>query len=81
MDFELLKEGSLVMLMGMGFVFFFLVIMIYSMQITEKILVYVNKFCPEEVEEKTSARKKTTVDNDQEVAIAIACAVERGGRC
>ena len=78
---ELLKEGSIVMIMGMGTVFFFLCIMIYTMQATEKVLAFVNKFCPEEVEEKAQPKKKVTVDNDAEIALAIACAFERSQKC
>ena len=82
MDLELLKEGSLVMVIGMGTVFFFLVVMIYAMEISAKVLKFINKFMPEEVEVvKSSANKKQAQDNDAEIALAIACALERGRQC
>lgn len=82
MDLELLKEGSLIMVIGMGTVFFFLVVMIFAMETSAKVLKFVNKFMPEEVEEiKTSAKKNATTDNDADIALAIACALERGRQC
>ena len=78
---ELLKEGAIVMVMGMGTVFFFLVIMIYTMHATEKVLAFVNKFCPEVVEEKTQPKKKVVADNEADIALAIACAIERSQKC
>ena len=77
----LLKEGLIVMAMGMGTVFFFLVIMIYFMHATEKVLAFVNRFCPEVTEEKCQIKKKVVADNDADVAIAIACAFERSQKC
>ena len=47
------------------------------MRLTEKILKFVNKFCPEEVpEQKTTIIKKAN-NSDDEIAIAIACAMSR----
>ena len=82
MDLELLKEGSLIMIIGMGTVFFFLVIMIFAMEISSKVLKFINKFMPEEVEEvKSKHTKKQAQDNDAEIALAIACALERSRQC
>ena len=82
MDLELLKEGSLIMIIGMGTVFFFLVIMIFAMEISSKVLKFINKFMPEEVEEvKSKNTKKQAQDNDAEIALAIACALERSRQC
>lgn len=82
MDLELLKEGSLIMIIGMGTVFFFLVIMIFAMEISSKVLKFINKFMPEEVEEvKSKNTKKQAQDNDTEIALAIACALERSRQC
>ena len=82
MDLELLKEGSLIMVIGMGTVFFFLVIMIYAMEFSSKVLKFVAKFMPEEVEEvKNTTKKNTSTDNDAEIALAIACALERSRQC
>ena len=76
MDFELLKVGTLVMVIGMGFVFFFLVLMILAMHVSA----IVAKFCPEEVEEKSQPKRKNTSDDDSNIALAIACALERSAR-
>ena len=68
---ETLKQGCVLMAMGMGTVVSFLVILIITMVITNKVLVYINKFFPEVLpEDKTS--KKPAASNDVEVAIAIA---------
>ena len=76
MDITLLKEGVIIMVIGMGTVFFFLTIMIVSMNISQKILKYVSKFFPEEVAEIKTQKKKVE-SNDDEVALAIACAIHR----
>lgn len=68
---EILKQGCVLMAMGMGTVFSFLVILIIAMVITSKVLVYINKFFPEAVVE-VAAPKKSAISNDAEVAIAIA---------
>ena len=76
MDLSLLKEGAIIMVIGMGTVFFFLAIMIFAMDINERILKFINKFFPEEIPEvKTSKKKDDT--NDDEVALAIACAINQ----
>ena len=73
MDIELLKAGSLIMVIGMGFVFFFLFLMICFMEIVSKLVAIFNKYFPEEIEEANSQPKKLQ-NNDAEIALAIACA-------
>ena len=82
MDIELLKAGCILMLIGMGTVYFFILIMIWAMNITASVIKYVNKIFPEEIpEEKNISRKNKNSDNE-EIALAIACAVkERSGVC
>ncbi len=81
MDFELLKAGCLIMIIGMGFVYFFITIMIFCMNINAKIMKVLAKFFPEEIEEEKFQPKKKT-DNDAEIALAIACAaMKRGKTC
>ena len=77
MDMTLLKEGAIVMVIGMGTVFFFLTIMIGAMNINEKVLKFIGKFFPEEVPEVKTAKKKVE-SNDDEIALAIACAIHQG---
>lgn len=77
MDTTLLQEGLIIMSIGMGTVFFFLVIMIGVMHINEKVLKFVGKYFPEEVPQEKATTKKAT-SNDEEIALAIACAIHQG---
>ena len=54
---EALKEGFIIMVIGMGTVYVFLTIMIYAMNFTKKILDIVNKYFPEEVQQESKKRK------------------------
>ena len=76
MDLTLLKQGIIIMIIGMGTVFFFLTIMIYAMRINEQVLKFVGKYFPEEIPEEKTTKKKV-VNSDDEIALAIACAVHK----
>ena len=76
MDLTLLKEGAIIMAIGMGTVFFFLIIMIGAMDINEKVLKFVSKYFPEEMPEVKTTKKKVE-NSDDEIALAIACAINR----
>ena len=76
MDMTLLKEGTIIMLIGMGTVFFFLVIMIAVMNINQVVLKFVAKYFPEEVPEVKTTKKKVETQDD-EIALAIACAINK----
>ena len=76
MDMTLLKEGAIVMTIGMGTVFFFLVIMIATMNINEVVLKFIGKYFPEEISEVKTTKKKNE-SSDDEIALAIACAVHK----
>lgn len=80
MDLTLIKEGLVVMAMGMGTVFVFLVIMIGVMNLTAVIMPILNKFMPEEIEQPKSSAKKQVNNNEAEIALAIACALRERGR-
>ena len=83
MNTEIFSEGCLIMCIGMGFVFFFLAIMICVMNINAKIISFLGKYFPDAVEEEqTTSKKKSTTNNDSEIALAIACAVAalKGGK-
>lgn len=71
MDMTLLKEGTVIMIIGMGTVFFFLVIMICAMNINELILKFIGKYFPEEIPEIKAIKKKVE-SSDDEIALAIA---------
>ena len=76
MDMTLLKEGAIIMAIGMGTVFFFLTIMIGAMNLNEVVLKIVGKYFPEEVPE-VKTTKKIVESNDDEIALAIACAIHK----
>ena len=76
MDLTLLKEGAIVMVIGMGTVFVFLTIMIFAMNINERVLKFIGKYFPEELPEVKNANKKVE-RSDDEVALAIACAIHK----
>ena len=73
LNLELLIQGGTTIAVGMGIVFSFLVVMVFSMLIMTNVVVWLNKVCPlPQVEPKTI--KKTTND-DSEIAVAIAFAM------
>lgn len=74
MDLSLLKEGAIVMVIGMGTVFLFLTIMIGAMNVNEIVLKFIGKYFPEEIPEVKVAKKKPE-NSDEEIALAIACAI------
>lgn len=76
MDLTLLKDGVFVMIIGMGTVFVFLSIMIVVMNLNAKLLQFVNKYFPEEVPQEKSC-KNAAKSKDDEIALAIACAVAK----
>lgn len=76
MDLTLLKEGTIIMAIGMGTVFFFLIIMIVVMNLNEYILKFIGKYFPEEISEAKNVKRKSE-NNDDEIAIAIACAIHQ----
>lgn len=66
------NEGFPIMIVGVGTVFFFLIILWAAISIMGKVVGWLNKVCLEQVETvKTVANK---VKSDVEVAIAIAAA-------
>ncbi len=80
MDFELFKDGVLIMIIGMGTVYLFLTIMIYIMNLSKGLFEILNKYFPEETE-KEKVKPKNNND-DAEIAVAIACAaLKRGKSC
>ena len=79
MDITLFKQGLIIMVIGMGTVFFFLTIMICAMKINEHILKFIEKYFPEELTEVKSSKQKNNT-TDEEVAVVIAAAVNRAQR-
>ena len=71
---ENLSIGISLMVIGMSAVFVFLAIMIFAMNITNKIVSLINKYFPEPIPEEKNTRKKKS-DDDAEIAIAITVAM------
>lgn len=69
----MLMDGLIITVVGMGTVFLFLTLLVYSMHFATKVIEFLNKFMPEEVAAPVtvSSRKK---DTDENVAVAIAVA-------
>ncbi|MDD3236855.1 MAG: OadG family protein [Candidatus Gastranaerophilales bacterium] len=67
----MLKEGLVLMCTGMGTVFMFLVLMIFTMMGMEHVVKWLNKIMPEEVEE-IKPKKNALGAKTQEIAVAIA---------
>lgn len=74
MDMTLIKDGLILLVIGMGFVMIFLTVMIVVMNVSTKIVVYLNKIFPEESEEVKTVRKKLPPKSDEAIAVAIAAA-------
>lgn len=70
-----LEEGLVLLAIGMGVVFSFLLIMVFAMNAMSMVVKWLNKLFPEEVEvvEKKGVRKNVA----EEEAIAVAIAVAR----
>lgn len=68
---ELLIAGFKLLIFGMGMVFIFLVIMIFTVKIMQKVLAPFADF----FEDKTTQPKKNNTNNDNDSATAIAAAV------
>ena len=72
---ETLATGGTTMAVGMGIVFSFLVILVFSMLIMANVVAWLNKVCPlPEAVVKTA--KKVTSD-DSAIAIAIASVMSK----
>ena len=78
MDLALLEDGFIVMIIVMGTVFVFLSIRIFAMHLNGKVLQVLNKFFPEEIPVEKKPVQKS--DNNEEIALAIACAMAAAGK-
>lgn len=75
-----INSGLMISIIGMGVVMCFLVLMMYVMRFTEKVMVKLAIWFPEEVVETPSA-KPAQSKNEAELAVVIAAARKfiRGG--
>lgn len=69
---ENLMLGLTLMAIGMGTVLAFLCILIASMRIMSKIVLYLNEIFPEKVEVTTSAKKSASNSDEEAIAVALA---------
>lgn len=69
----MLEDGLIVTVVGIGVVFLFLTLLVFSMNVMAKAINVINKFFPEEVAETVSvSTKRISTDDDVAVAIAVA---------
>lgn len=73
-----LKEGMVLLGIGMGVVFSFLCIMVFAMNGMSLFVNWINKFFPEEVEVVEKNVTKKNVSEDEAIAVAIAVARAQG---
>lgn len=74
---EILENGLILLVMGMGFVLCFLTILIFSMRIMSKVVLWLNKLFPEVVEEVKTSVKKSAASVEDAVAVAIAAIIAK----
>ena len=68
----LIADGVSIMFLGMGFVFFFLILTVYCIKGTSFLIQKLNKFFPEELPVQQTQKKKK--NDDAAIAVAIAAA-------
>ena len=74
----LLEQGFTLMGIGMGFVFSFLVVLVFTMGGMSKAVQFLNKLFPEEVKVIEKPGKRANVSEDEAIAVAIAVAKAQG---
>jgi sodium pump decarboxylase gamma subunit len=68
-----IEEGLVIIIVGMGVVFFFLTIMVFAMQIMSAVVNFLNKIFPaQQIEVPKRAKKILGIDDEVAVAIAVA---------
>lgn len=72
---EILTEGLSVMLVGMGTVLTFLCLLILSMTVMSKVVLYLNTIFPEAVPQVAGPKKAKASSSDEEIAVAILSAM------
>ena len=69
--------GLTLMAIGMGTVLAFLCILIASMRIMSKIVLYLNKVFPEKIEVTNTTKKVATNSDEESIAVALAAIMAR----
>ncbi len=75
LDTQLWAQGSTTLLIGMGIVFTFLVILIFAIMISAKVVKLIDRLFPPLKEEIKPSKKSST--DESEVALAIAVAANK----
>ncbi len=77
MDSELLKQGVVLLVSGMGIVFIFLAILVLVTTDAAKVIPRFNHILPDEAPKKKPAPAAKATDDDLAIALAIAIARAR----
>ena len=77
MDSELLKQGVVLLVSGMGIVFIFLAILVLVTTGASKVIPRFNHILPDEAPKKKPAPAPKATDDDLAIALAIAVARAR----
>lgn len=72
MSLELLGDGVIISIMGMGVVFLFLIILVFAMMLMAVVMKYLNAKFPEAVPETATTKRQSVANDDSAVALAIA---------
>ena len=76
-NISLLEDGMIILCIGMGVVFSFLIIMVWAMNIMSAVIKKINNIFPEEIPDENKYSKKNKIYSDSEIALAIALAYSR----
>lgn len=72
-------DGLIVTVIGMGFVFIFLLILVGAINVTDIIIAkYEKANPPAEISNKPKAKKSIATKEDEVIAVAIAAAIKHG---
>ena len=77
MNTDIIMVGVNLMFIGMGTVFLFLMIMIFAMNLSHKLIEIINKYYPEETINIENNKTKKQNTDLAEIALAIACALKK----
>lgn len=74
---ELIKQGVVLLISGMGIVYFFLAVLVAVTTLSAKIIPRFNHILPDEAPKKKPAPKAVASNDDEAIALAIAVARAR----
>ncbi len=68
---SILEDGIIILCIGMGVVFTFLVLLVYSMNLMAYVIKKINAIFPEELPVENKHSKKNKIFSESEIALAI----------